>query len=152
MSTSNPRPELKSPVLKHATPETKFFVDYEWWKESNLDLKTYLYRRLGVGDDISLEPELDEVDLIDPQTGEVRRVDGFQYMVQSYFSRLPDDFTTRTALVDAVFCVLLANGNNPMTAREIAQQVHRSPEVVLKTLAGPRIYQGIRPIFEEEDA
>jgi hypothetical protein len=124
-------------------------VDYGWWEKANLDIKTYLYTRLPM-ENINLDPEMDEIDLIDPQTGEVRRVDGFQYVVQTYFRQLPEDFTTRTSLVDAVFCVLLANANQPMTVRDIAEQVHRPPEVVLKTLSGPRVYQGIRPLHEEE--
>ena len=140
-----PKPKLKPSQVKQLTPETKFHIDYDWWKESELDLQSYLYRRLAISDDIGLEVDADEVDLVDAQTGEVRRVDGFQYVVQTYFSRLPDDFTTRTSLVDAVFCVLLANGNQPMSAREIGQRVHRSPDIILRTFGGTRIYQGIRP-------
>ena len=49
------------------------------------------------------------------QTGEVRRVDGFQYLVQAYFRQLPDDFVRNASLVDAAFCVLLSNANQPMT-------------------------------------
>jgi hypothetical protein len=92
---------------------------------------------------------MDEVDLVDMNTGEVRKVDGFQYALQSYFSQLPEDFASRTSLVDAVFCVLLANANQPMTAQTIADRIHRPVDVVLKTIGGPRIYQGIRPIFDE---
>ena len=144
--TKNPRPKVTLSSFKRPTADTKFFVDYEWWESSNLDLKTYLYTRLAIGDDVNLESDVDEIDLVDPETGEVQRVDGFQYMVQAYFSRLPEDFASRTSLVDAVFCVLLANGNRPMSAREIAKRVQRSPDVVIRTLAGPKIYQGIRPV------
>jgi hypothetical protein len=110
-----------------------------------------LRSRLQIGDEIPYDPEVEKVDLIDPDTAEVRRVDHFQYALQNYFSQLPDDFTARTSLVDAVFCVLLANANQPMTARQIGEKVHRSPDVVLKTLASGRVYQGIRPIFEDEE-
>ncbi|MBK8903855.1 MAG: hypothetical protein IPM53_21925 [Anaerolineaceae bacterium] len=146
---NSPRPKLSPSVLKKATPETRFYIDYDWWDKSDLDLKTYLLTRLDVGEDINLESETDEVDLVDAETGEVSRVDGFQYVIQAYFSQLPDDFVTRTSLVDAVFCVLLANANKPMTAREIAQRVKRSPETIIKTMGGPKIYQGVRPILDE---
>jgi hypothetical protein len=146
--SSNPRPKLKSSALKRATPDTKFYVDYGWWEKSNLDLKTYLHTRLSFGDNMSLEADVDEVDLVDPYTGE--GVDGFQYALQNYFSQLPEDFTTRTSLVDAVFCVLLANANQPMSAHDIAERIRRTPEVVLRTIGGPQIYQGIRPIFEDD--
>jgi hypothetical protein len=134
--------------LKRPTPDTKFHIDYDWWEESNLDLRTYLYTRLATDEVTEINLDREEVDLVDSKTGEVRRVDGFQYMVQAYFRQMPDDFVTNTSLVDAVFCVLLANGNQPMAARDIAGQVQRSPDVILRTFSGPRIYQGIRPIFE----
>ncbi|MCC6604133.1 MAG: hypothetical protein IT327_13035 [Anaerolineae bacterium] len=145
----SPRPKLNPSVLKKATADTRFYIDYDWWDKSDLDLKTYLLTRLDIGEDINLESETDEVDLVDAETGEVSRVDGFQYVVQAYFSQLPDDFVTRTSLVDAVFCVLLANANKPMTAAEIGQKVKRSPDTIIKTMGGPKIYQGVRPILDE---
>jgi len=125
-------------------------VDYSWWDDSNLDLKTYLFTRLDIGDDVELDANAEEIDIVDPSTGEVRRVDGFQYMIQSYFNQLPDDFMARTSLVDAAFCVLLANANQPMTGRELADRLQRPIDVVIRTLGGPRIYQGIRPLLEDD--
>lgn len=150
MSTS-PRPQFKTSLLKKATPDTKFYIDYEWWDKSDLDLKTYLITRLSIDEDINLEMETAEVDIVDSKTGEVIRVDGFQYVIQTYFSQLPDDFTSRTSLVDAVFCALLANANQPMTAIELAEKVDRPVETILRTMGGPKIYQGVRPILDEED-
>ncbi|GJM42619.1 MAG: hypothetical protein DHS20C20_29010 [Ardenticatenaceae bacterium] len=145
----SPRPKLSPSVLKRATADTRFYIDYDWWDKSDLDLKTYLTTRLDVDQEISLDSESDEVDLVDSETGEVTRVDGFQYVVQAYFSQLPEDFVTRTSLVDAVFIVLLANANKPMTATEIAQKVKRSPDTIVKTMGGPKIYQGVRPILDD---
>ncbi|WP_420629213.1 hypothetical protein [Candidatus Leptofilum sp.] len=145
----SPRPKLNPSMLKRATPDTRFYIDYDWWDKSDLDLKTYLLTRLDIGEDINLEIDADEMDLVDAETGEVSRVDGFQYVVQAYFSQVPDDFVTRTSLVDAVFCVLLANANKPMTAREIAEKVQRSPSTIVKTMGGPKIYQGVRPVLDE---
>ncbi len=144
-----PRPKPKASLPKRPTAETKFIIDYDWWDKSDLDLKTYLLTRLPIDKEMPAEIGTDEVDLIDPETGEVYRVDGFQYIVQTYFSQLPEDFAARTSLVDAVFCVLLANANIPMTAQEIASRVHRPVSTILKTVGGPKIYQGIRPLFDE---
>ena len=146
---SNPRPKIKSTSLKRTTLDTKFFIDFGWWERSNLDLRTYLLSRFSLGDENSLEAEFDQVDLVDSRTGEVHQVDGFQYLIQSYFHRLPEDFITHASLVDATFCVLLANANQPMSAREIAERVGRPADVVIRTLGGTKIYQGIRPIFDE---
>lgn len=147
--SNNPRPVVKSLALKRPTVDTRFYVDYEWWDKSNLDLRTYLFTRLPESSHVSLGTDVSVVDLVDPQTAEVRQVDGFQYTIQRYFKQLPEDFTNRLSLVDAVFCVILANANRPMTAREIAEQVKRSAEVVLKTIGGPTVYQGIRPMLED---
>jgi len=148
---SRPRPKLSAAHLKRPTLDTKFHIDYDWWDQSDLDLKTYLYSRREISDDSSLEMGVENVDLVDPDTGEVRQVDGFQYALQTYFAQLPDDFAQQSSLVDAVFYVLLSNANKPMSARELAERTHRDPEIVLKTLSGRRIYQGIRPILDEED-
>jgi hypothetical protein len=147
---SRPHPKISASKLRHPTLETKFHVDFDWWEKSNLDMKAYLLSRLNLGEEASLEMAVEFVDLVDPETGEVRRVDGFQYALQSYFAQLPDGFAEQTSLVDAIFYVLLANGNKPMSSIELAEWVKRLPEVVLRTISGPRIYQGIRPLFEEE--
>ncbi|MDX1414138.1 MAG: hypothetical protein R3293_08095 [Candidatus Promineifilaceae bacterium] len=146
---SNPRPKIKLKPPRRTTPDTKFYIDFEWWDNANLDLKTYLMTRFAMGDESALEAEFETVDLVDSQTGEVHRVDGFQYLIQAYFHRLPQDFVTNASLVDAAFFVILANANQPMTAREIASRTGRPADVVVQTLGGTKIYQGIRPILTE---
>jgi hypothetical protein len=129
------------------TTATRLHIDFEWWDKSDLDLRTYLFTRLGLGDGLTSDFER-QVDLIDPNTAEVTRIDGFQYMVQTFFNDLPSDFLQRRTLVDAVFCVLLANGNRPMTVQEIADRVERPADTIIRTLRGPSVYQGIRPVPE----
>lgn len=148
---SNPRPKIKMPVIRQVMPETKFHIDYDWWEKSTLDLKAYIISRLqALGfEDIQWDVDVDAVDLVDMETGEVRQVDGFQYIVQTYFNQLPDDYAQKSSLVDAVFCTLMANANRPMTVDAIAEKIGRSSDVVLRTINGPRIYQGISPIFDE---
>jgi hypothetical protein len=149
VNLSNPRPILKAILRTQMTPATRFFVDFEWWEKADLDIKTYLYSRLPIEEDeTSMDLERELIDLVDMQTGQVRQVDGFQYIVQAYFRQMPKDFLRTTSMVDAVFCALLANANEPMTAQELADAVDRPVDVVLKTLGGPRIYQGIKPIFD----
>jgi hypothetical protein len=146
---SNPRPKLKATLPIQATPDTKFYIDFEWWEKSDLDIKTYLYSRLPIEEDeTAMDLERNLIDLVDMKTGQVRQVDGFQYIVQAYFQQMPPDFLKQTSMVDAVFCALLANANEPMTAGELAEIVGRTVNVILKTLSGPRIYQGIRPILD----
>lgn len=146
---SRPRPKVGKLSLKRVTPKTHFHIDFDWWDQSDLDLKTYLSTRVSSTDEaFSAELDSEKVDLVDSKTGEVRRVDGFQYLVQAYFNQLPAGFVMQASLVDAVFSVLLANANKPMTASEIADQIGRPVLSVVRTLGGPKIYQGIRPIFD----
>jgi hypothetical protein len=82
---------------------------------------------------------------VDPETAEVKQMDGLQLIVTSHCARQDDFLTDHTTLVDAVFRTLLANGNIPISTNELAKFLGRSPEMILRTLAGPRVYKGIRP-------
>jgi len=144
---TNPRPKLKTSLLKRVTPDTKFCIDYEWWEKSDLDLKSYLYSRLSIESDVEVNAESDEIDLVNTETGKVHRVDGFQFMIQTYFSQLPEDFMEQSSVVDAIFYSLLANANQPLSANELAEKINRPVQMIIKTIGGTRIYQGIRPIL-----
>jgi hypothetical protein len=49
-------------------------------------------------------------------------------------------------MVDAVFRTLLANGNEPMTPLDISDVTNRPAETILRTIAGPQVYKGVRPV------
>lgn len=147
---TNPRPTIKKANLRLVTADTKFHIDYSWWNEGHLDLRTYLLARLALGDEPITELPAERIDLVDSRTGEVRQVDAFQYLVRNQLNRQKDELAAQGSLVDAVFSVLLANGNEPLTANEIAEHVHRPAELIAKTFGGPQIYHGIRPLFEED--
>jgi len=52
-------------------------------------------------------------------------------------------------LVDAVFRVLIANGNRPMSVTEITERLNKPPHearTLLRTLGRRRSYLGIRPV------
>lgn len=147
---NNPRPTIKKSNLRLLTADTKFYIDYSWWEEGHLDLRTYLLGRMSLGSQPVTELPAERIDLIDSRTGEVRQVDAFQYLVRNYFSTHDDELAGQGSVVDAVFSVLLANGNEPMTAAEIAERIQRAPELVLRTFGGSQIYHGIRPLFDEE--
>jgi hypothetical protein len=85
------------------------------------------------------------IDWVDENTAEVRPVDGIQHALMGHCARLPDFVTPQTALVEAVFRVFLVNGNQPMSAEDLAARLNRPAHTILTTLAGPRIYKGLRP-------
>jgi hypothetical protein len=131
------------------TLETKFHIDYDWWDHEERDLRTYLLSHLS--------PEkremfhnyrgTEEVDWIDPQTAEVRKVDALLRGIREA-SQGADFINPHTSLVDAVFRVFLANDNSPLTPNELGERIGRPPMTILRTIAGAHIYKGIRPVAE----
>jgi hypothetical protein len=131
------------------TPDTKFHIDYSWWEREDRQLRSYLISHLlpDQRNQFETNTETNVVDWIDPDTAEVRRVDALQQAL-THAAKDPQYISEHTTLVDAVFRIFLANGNKPLTPRELGERINRSPAVILKTLGGPQVYKGIRPISE----
>jgi hypothetical protein len=85
------------------------------------------------------------IDWVDPLTAEVKPVEGIQNALMTHCVKQPDFVTGQTALVEAVFRLFLSNGNVPMTSKDMGARLNRSADTILRTLAGPRVYKGIRP-------
>jgi hypothetical protein len=129
---------------------TRFHIDYDWWQRNEREWRVYLLSHLCPEHRSALESVADgtRIDWVDPNTAEVRSIDGIQHALISHCSRQPDYITPHTTLVDAVFRVFLANGNSPLTVSEIAEKIGRPANIILRTLSGVRVYKGIRPILE----
>jgi len=139
--------EAKRFSLVKPTVNTPFHVDFEWWKKNERDWHVYL-RSLLCADHQEIFADVEEgemIDWVDPVTAEVKPVDGIQNALMTHCVRQPDFLTEQTALVEAVFRLFLTNGNNPMTSQDLGNRLNRQPETILRTLAGPRIYKGLRP-------
>lgn len=134
--------------LVRPTLDTPFHIDYDWWEERGLDigveLRSHLCKehRQAFGREFAAE---EKIDWVDHRTGEVRRVNGLQHVLHIHCSKQPDYITDSLPLVDAVFRVFLARGNEPLTAKELGNITGRYPERILRTLGGLRVYKGIRP-------
>lgn len=127
---------------------TPFHIDFEWWKQNERDWQVFLRSLLCVEHQEAFA-EIEEgelIDWIDPETAEVKPVDGVQHALMSHCAQLPEFLNERTAVVEAIFRTFLANGNVPMSAEELGKRLGRSSDVILKTIAGPRVYRGLRPI------
>lgn len=135
------------PALVKPTLDTPFHVDYGWWewKGFNLgvELRAHLCQehRAVFGECLDTE----KIDWIDEKTGEVTQVNGLQHVLQIHCSKQPDYLNEHLSLVDAVFRVFLANGNRPLTCKELGSIIARPAEKILRTLAGRQVYKGIRP-------
>lgn len=129
--------------------ETPFHIDFEWWQQNERDWQVFL-RSLLCAEHQQALAEVTEgqvVDWIDEKTAEVRPVDGLQHALMTHCVRLPDFVGARTTLVESVFRTFLANGNAPLSAEDLATRLNRPSGTILRTLAGPRVYRGIRPLL-----
>jgi hypothetical protein len=133
--------------LLKPTTKTPFHIDFDWWKKNERDWHIFLRSLLCPEHQQALaETEGDTlIDWIDPKTAEVKQVDGIQHALMSHCALLPDFFNSHTALVEAVFRIFLVNGNLPMSAEDLAKQLERPADTILKTISGPRVYRGLRP-------
>jgi hypothetical protein len=141
--------EVKRYSLVKPTVNTSFHIDFEWWQENDREWRVHLLSCLPPEyQQAFAEADNEEVDWIDPETAEVQRVDGLQHTLINYAAKTPDFITGRTSLVESIFRVLLANGNLPLTPAELSERLNRPANMILRTIAGVRVYKGIRPCPE----
>ena len=131
------------------TLSTKFWIDRGWWEKSNKNIRLFLHEFLcpDCHSALALDQETLEIDWVDPDTGEVRRVDALWHSVQSCCSEKPDYITPSTPFVESVFRTFAANGNQPLSVTELYELLdRRPPAAILRMLTHGRIYLGIRPV------
>ncbi|OQX65435.1 MAG: hypothetical protein B5M51_00755 [Anaerolinea sp. 4484_236] len=127
--------------------DTPFHIDFSWWQQNDRDWHIHLRSALCAEHQEALEDWQDDqmIDWIDPDTAEVKPVDGLRHTLMTHCALEPDFLTARTAMVEAVFRLFLVNGNAPMTSRELAAKLNRPEMTILRTLTGSRVYRGLRP-------
>lgn len=133
--------------LVKPTVDTPFHIDFAWWKKNERDWHVYL-RSLLCAEHQEVYANMDQgetIDWVDPVTAEVKPVEGVQNALMTHCVKQPEFLTSQTALVEAVFRLFLTNGNAPMSSGELGARLNRQPETILRTLAGARVYKGIRP-------
>lgn len=141
MSDSKPFSLIKPTV------NTKYRVDFDWWKTHDNNWRVFLFDCLCADHQKVFAGQTIDgmIDWVDPETAEVTKVDGLQNILMSHCAKEPGFVTTNTALVDAIFRVLIANGNNPLTPLELSDKIGKPAETILRTISGFQVYKGIRP-------
>jgi hypothetical protein len=141
--------EARRISLVKPTLGTPFHIDFTWWSQNDRDWKIYLRGYLSEEDQekLSSSDEVQWFDIIDPMTAEVTRVDGMQHMLITKYANRADFITESTSLVESIFRLFLTNGNSPLNSEELGEKLSRPPLTILKTLSGPRIYKGMRPLL-----
>lgn len=139
----------KPSILAKPTLDTRFHIDYDWWKRTEgEDLRIYLISHLPPDERAQFAQHGDEaqmVDFIDPASGEVFKLDPLGQALKR--AAASPDFLTDASTVDAIFRVFIRNNNTPATVRELAQQIGYDEKRLLDLLRKQR-YKGISPILE----
>lgn len=131
---------------------TKFHVDYEWFAERGRDIRVLIQEQLcsECRPKFEDDPNRQDIDWVDPSTGEVTVVDGLTYRLRECCSQRDDYITPSTPLAAAIFRVLVADGDTPLSAAEISERIGKSnPKTMLRILLGNemRSHYGVRPIL-----
>lgn len=143
---------FKSSMSERVKPtiNTKYMIDLAWWNESGRNFRVELLGHLceKCKHDLAASTYSAEmVDWIDPDTGEVRRVDALWHSLQTCCSQKPEFISAETSLPTALFRLLLANGNEPLSPLEMWQRLgRRNPETILRLLTNGRRFYGIRTV------
>ena len=145
-----PHPPKKLSRLIKPALDTPFQIDFEWWQQEGRDLHAYLLSQIPA-DLREAYAELDDsatVDMVNPETGEVKQEDGLLHRVRAIAKQRTDFVNQHTSIIDAVFRTFLINDNKPLTSYELSRHLNRDAELILRTLAGAQIYKGLRPCAE----
>lgn len=139
--------EIKKFSLLKPTLKTPFHVDFEWWRGNDNNWHVSLRDMLCPEHQEALAglTENHLIDWIDPETAEIHQMDGLQTTLINHCAQQPEFLDAHTVLVEAIFRLFLANGNKPLTPEDLGGRLSRPPDVILKTIAGMRVYKGIRP-------
>lgn len=141
--------EVKKPFrLVRPTTETPFRIDFDWWQESDANWRIFLFDFLCDAHREAFKGQDDTVniDAVDPETAEVKTVDGLLHELINHCARQPDFINESMPLVAKIFRIFLSNGNKPLSAEQLSELAHRPARTILITLTGPQIYKGIRQV------
>ncbi len=134
--------------LVRPSVDTPFHIDFEWWKRNDRDWHVYLKNLLCDEHRAQFEDlaASEQFDWVDPETAEVRRVDGLLHVLMTHCAQQPEFLRDRTSVVDSIFRLLLSQGNAPMTPREMAAWLNKPATTLVRLLSSRRVYRGIRPV------
>ncbi len=139
-----------SPIARPDT-NTLFYIDPTWFEKNGRDLREEMHAALCQECRAIYPTPADArvVDRVNPQTGEVTRVDALWECLADHCAHKPEFITPTTPLMTAIFRALLANGNNPMSPEQLYKRVGKSNAAgILRVLLSADIENGVMP-FEK---
>lgn len=136
----------KRTSLIRPTVDTLFHIDFDWWQENDANWRIFLQGYLCEKHQQFFKDQTEKViiDAVDPETAEVKQVDGILFELMTHCAKQPGFIDDNMPLVAKIFRIFLANGNQPLTPSQLSEMVKRPAQTVLVTLTGPQVYKGIR--------
>jgi hypothetical protein len=135
--------------LLRPTINTLFHIDWSWFERNGLDVQSLIRNQLSpnllrkFADGQSPE----EVDYIDPTTGEVFRLDSLRETILAESRWEPDFINNSLPLMQGVFRVFLAENNRPLSPVDLAHHLgRRDPETILRVLTASGVQNGVVPV------
>lgn len=115
---------------------SKFQIDLEWWARAGRDFRVEVLEALC--DECRAEYASEQVrlvDRVDPETGEVSRIDIAWDCLVDVCSTKPKFINPAMPMTRLIFRAFLASGNRPLSATEVHQRIRKgNAEAVLKEL------------------
>jgi hypothetical protein len=134
--------------LLRPTVDTPFHIDFDWWERTGRELRVYMRSHLcPMHRDMYADSlEVGQIDWVDPNTAEVKQVDGLMFQLRVHCSKQADYIVPTTSVVDAVFRVFLVNHNQPLSPHQLSEKIGKDARLILKTISGRTVYRGLRPV------
>ncbi len=138
-------------MWKRPSLDTKFHIDYDWWKTNGKDIRVAVRGQL-CPDCQTRFPDhrnSESVDWVDPDTAEVIRTDALLQTLRSDCASKPGFIGKNNSIVTNIFRVFLLNANLPLTPNELhGQMPWVGADAILRTLASGAVFMGLRPDYE----
>ena len=133
--------------LRRPTIDTPFHIDWGWFERNNLSAQSAIYNQICETHRHEVAPDATEpVDYIDPATGEVFPMDPMREMILSLCQWEDDYITGEMPVNQALFRLLLATNNRPITPSEMASHLKRvDANTLLRLLTSGSVSYGIVP-------
>jgi hypothetical protein len=129
--------------------DTKFHIDFSWWEKQNKDIRVFMRELLcpESQEAAATAPDKQMVDMVDPETAEVTQVDALWEAIRACCSLKPGYIAEDTPILDSIFRVFIANGNQPLSISELHEHLDKKPaDVILRLLTRGQVYMGIKPV------
>ncbi len=127
--------------IDQASP--RWFIDWDWYQQSNRSFIALARGRLCLECNKRLKPEPGEINAAD-----------LLATIKGCCSGVPGFITPRLPILESIFRIFLANGNQPLDVEKLGQQLRQwwggdtyrtSPEILSRLLASDQYY-GLRQV------